>query len=147
MHRGHSRRTAGVAALLPALFLASLYVAAPFAGTTTHAIAHQTVIHQQHPGMRQSAHTAAAARSIAASAQRDTAASPAANTAANTAAGSAASDAGSAANAASAPVHFTFAGKALHTMVVCYVAAIALAVAVLAAVALRFAGAERHDRH
>jgi hypothetical protein len=36
------RRTAGVAALLPALLLAALYVAAPFAGTTTHAIADQT---------------------------------------------------------------------------------------------------------
>lgn len=43
MHRAqHTRRTAGVAALLPALFLAALYVAAPFAGTTTHAIARQT---------------------------------------------------------------------------------------------------------
>jgi hypothetical protein len=35
----HGMRTIGVAALLPALFLAALYVAAPFAGTTTHAIA------------------------------------------------------------------------------------------------------------
>jgi hypothetical protein len=34
----HGMRTIGVAALLPALFLAALYVAAPFAGTTTHAI-------------------------------------------------------------------------------------------------------------
>lgn len=42
MQRAHVRRNAGVAALLPALFLAALYIAAPFAGTTTHAIAHTT---------------------------------------------------------------------------------------------------------
>jgi uncharacterized membrane protein len=45
MHRVHySRRTAGVAALLPALLLAALYVAAPFAGTTTHAIADRETV-------------------------------------------------------------------------------------------------------
>jgi hypothetical protein len=37
-HGVRGMRTIGVAALLPALFLAALYVAAPFAGTTTHAI-------------------------------------------------------------------------------------------------------------
>jgi hypothetical protein len=41
---GRTARTAGVAALLPALFLAALYVAAPFAGTTTHAIAHHAPV-------------------------------------------------------------------------------------------------------
>jgi hypothetical protein len=46
--RHRRRRTAGragkasIAAMLPALFLAALYVAAPFAGTTTHAIAYRT---------------------------------------------------------------------------------------------------------
>ena len=45
MHRAHYiGRTAGAAALLPALLLAALYVAAPFAGTTTHAIADRTAI-------------------------------------------------------------------------------------------------------
>lgn len=46
MHRAEQvRRTAGMAALLPALFLAALYVAAPFAGTTTHPIAHRAALH------------------------------------------------------------------------------------------------------
>jgi hypothetical protein len=43
--RHRRRRTAGragMAAMLPALFLGALYVAAPFAGTTTHAIAYRT---------------------------------------------------------------------------------------------------------
>jgi hypothetical protein len=49
MHRAHySRRTAGVAALLPALLLAALYVAAPFAGTNTHAIADRTTLATAH---------------------------------------------------------------------------------------------------
>ncbi|MFL6136407.1 MAG: hypothetical protein ACJ74O_01205 [Frankiaceae bacterium] len=47
----HGMRTVGIAGLLPALFLAALYVAAPFAGTTTHAIARvdQGVAAPAHP--------------------------------------------------------------------------------------------------
>ena len=49
MHRaGRKRRTLGMAALLPALLLAAVYVAAPFAGTTTHAVSWRAPSQQAH---------------------------------------------------------------------------------------------------
>lgn len=140
MHRAHVRRTVGVAALLPALLLAALYVAAPFAGTTTHAIANShrlTAVVAAHAAP--AAGGAKAAASGAAAGATGATGAAAGATAAASAPATAGSDGGGLAKAMDQPVHLTWAHQAIHAIATWYGAILAMAVIVLVVAAVRFA--------
>lgn len=121
--KGHRRRTAGVAALLPALFLAALYVAAPFAGTTTHAISAGT-------RLQVTATVAASASGAADSAGTAQAVSVPPTSAA-------ASAAQPPQRSASGELPWQFADTSARTMVLWYAGFLAVALAVIAVAATR----------